>query len=600
MKRFFLTLSFVLFIIPIGMSQDLSSTVFAQCLEGESYLSFEITTDTYGYELYFEITPYDDDCGINTLAAYGNTFVGCDGGGLKVATAQDNGAFSNNSTIIREFGCIPNGTQLNIHAVDDYGDGKSVIGIRIDGFLVESFTADATSNSWTYIVNPPNNYDVKLDYDFIDELDYKINHIPPVHDIYYPLNQLTNSETYMGLTVYNTGVQTSSNVYARLNIDRFNESNDTYETVFTDTLKYGNLESNTSKIRFKKIEDTNWQTVGKFRYVYSADMDENDEDESNNSLSNSFEITENYWSKIPLNSNNELEPTNKKYFPPTMAGPNELTKYEWGSLFYFANGNEVIIDKISALLFSKSDTSVDSADVQIRIYEVNIQEDNSIRIPEDLAIVGLAIENLTHDPGNTVPFETTTFYNTSDGSPMGALKNNKLYFISIYQQQQFAPYLSDGQTTSGFYIYGNLVNHDFFSYVHGEINSKPYYNPLIIEYQSTYTSYLSGWNESPEPVLGINLKENVLKNRDYTKTTRAQVLVSPNPTNNKITISLDTTEDLDYTIIITDVTHRVIHIESTKFINNSKQIELEHLNSGVYFINISSNTDTFYQKFIKH
>ena len=64
----------------------------------------------------------------------------------------------------------------------------------------------------------------------------------------------------MGLAVHNLGIQECTNVYARLNIDKLNETN-TYETVFTDTLKYGNLTSETSKIRNKNITDTDWYSV---------------------------------------------------------------------------------------------------------------------------------------------------------------------------------------------------------------------------------------------------------------------------------------------------------------------------------------------------
>lgn len=129
--------TFFMFLI-IGLGPE---SLHSQCPESEAYLSFEITTDQYGYELYFEITPFGDVCGVNTLASYGNTYVGCDGGGLQSANAQDNGVFPNSSTTLEEYGCIALGTQINIHAIDDWGDGKSVIGVRINGFLTETFTA---------------------------------------------------------------------------------------------------------------------------------------------------------------------------------------------------------------------------------------------------------------------------------------------------------------------------------------------------------------------------------------------------------------------------------------------------------------------------
>lgn len=581
-------------IIPLLCLVFLSPAILAQCLEGEAYLSFEVTTDRYGYELYFEITPFDDPCGVNTLAAYGNTVVGCNGGGQKIATNSDNGAFGESTTAVVNYGCIPIGTQINIHAVDDWGDGKSEIGVRVNGYLVELFTADAATNSWTYTVNPPNNYDMLVDYNFEDANGWTLNHIPPVYDLYYPLSQLTNSETHMGLSVRNLGTQECTNVYARLNIDKLDEINANYVTVFTDTLKYGNIASDASKIRHKNIIDTDWYGIGKYRYVYTVHMDQTDQDESNNSLQNTFEITENYWSKTPLDNNNELALTNTTYFPGTSS---YIDAYEWGSLFYFHNGNAVIIDKVNALLYSQSSALAASADVEIRVYKVNMQG-TSLDIPKDLTFYGVAIESISHNPGNSVSLETSTIYEiASSGTTLGPLQNNGLYYISIYQQQNAPPYLSDGQTRNGFSIYGNSINQDFLSYA-SEINSIPYYNPLIIRDTGTDAVYNYGWTGGPEPALGVTLKDNPLKINDNRNTLNA--LLSPNPSNNQITLALNTAQDIDYTIVITDLSNRVIHLEKTKILNNSKQIEIAHLPSGTYFIGISSKMGDFYQKFIKN
>ena len=581
--------TFFMFLI-IGLS---SESLHSQCLEGEAYLSFEITTDQYGYELYFEITPFGDACGVNTLASYGNTYVGCDGGGLKSANAQDNGVFPNSSTTLEEYGCIALGTQINIHAIDDWGDGESVIGVRINGFLTETFTASQASHSWTYTVSAPNNYDMELDYDYSDPNGWTFNHIAPVYDLYYPLNQLTNSETHMGLAVHNLGTQKCTNVYARLNIDKLNETSNTYETVFTDTLKYGNLTSETSKIRNKNITDTDWYSVGKFRYVYSVLMDENDQDESNNSLSNTFEITEDYWSKTPLDNNNDLAVTNETYFPGTQS---YIDAYEWGSFFYFENGNDIIIDKINAVLYSYPTANIANGDVQTKIYEVNIQGDG-LDMETDLSNVGINLSTVNHNPGNSVAFEASKFYNASNGELMGALKNNTLYYISIYQQQLSPPYLNDGQVNNGFAVHGNSINQDFLVNA-SESNSFPYYSPVFITEQKDQTVYSYGFSGGPEPTLGITLRENPLSVKQ--NNALLDVSIAPIPTKNKLNINLNTLEGIDYTFVITDISNRVIYLEKSNFINNSKNINTAYLAPGTYILAIKSKTGHYSQKFVKN
>ena len=52
----------------------------AQCAAGEVAVTAEVTTDQWGYEFYWEITPQGDDCGVNTIASFGNVTVGCLGG----------------------------------------------------------------------------------------------------------------------------------------------------------------------------------------------------------------------------------------------------------------------------------------------------------------------------------------------------------------------------------------------------------------------------------------------------------------------------------------------------------------------------------------
>ena len=76
----------------------------AQCAAGEVAVTAEVTTDTWGYELYWEITPDGDDCGVNTIASFGNPGVGCAGGAAQVAANGDPGAYDNGGYDYRRFG----------------------------------------------------------------------------------------------------------------------------------------------------------------------------------------------------------------------------------------------------------------------------------------------------------------------------------------------------------------------------------------------------------------------------------------------------------------------------------------------------------------
>lgn len=109
----------------------------AQCAAGEVAVTVDVTTDTWGYELYWEVTPEGDACGVNTIFSFGNPLVGCAGGGAQTAANGDAGAYPNTLTTTEDLGCITDGTCFSIHTVDDYADGQSVLAFTIDGIAAD-------------------------------------------------------------------------------------------------------------------------------------------------------------------------------------------------------------------------------------------------------------------------------------------------------------------------------------------------------------------------------------------------------------------------------------------------------------------------------
>ena len=66
------------------------SNLFGQCPPGEVEVTIDVTTDTWGYEAYWELHPVGNSCGSATAVFVGgNPTVGCQGGGVRVAAATD-------------------------------------------------------------------------------------------------------------------------------------------------------------------------------------------------------------------------------------------------------------------------------------------------------------------------------------------------------------------------------------------------------------------------------------------------------------------------------------------------------------------------------
>ena len=63
---------------------------FAQCPTGQTEVSIDISTDNWGFEIYWELTPTGNTCGSgSTIFSGGNTAVGCN------ANSASSGGYAN-------------------------------------------------------------------------------------------------------------------------------------------------------------------------------------------------------------------------------------------------------------------------------------------------------------------------------------------------------------------------------------------------------------------------------------------------------------------------------------------------------------------------
>lgn len=131
----------------------------AQCAAGEVAVTAEVTTDTWGYELYWEITPDGDDCGVNTIASFGNPGVGCAGGAAQVAANGDPGAYDNGVMTTEDLGCMTSGVCVTIYTVDDWGDGSSAIQLFVDGIAADLISCSGAGDTTSFCPTAPASFD---------------------------------------------------------------------------------------------------------------------------------------------------------------------------------------------------------------------------------------------------------------------------------------------------------------------------------------------------------------------------------------------------------------------------------------------------------
>lgn len=144
LTRFGLFLASTFILITTNYTQ-----LYAQCADGEIELNMILTTDPWGYEVYWELYPEGSSCGQNTIASGGNALqVGCNGAGQQDATGGN--GYPSNSTINVGPICLPEGETVVLQFIDDWGDGGLSFQIYEGEQYITTFVGTGNGNTWTY------------------------------------------------------------------------------------------------------------------------------------------------------------------------------------------------------------------------------------------------------------------------------------------------------------------------------------------------------------------------------------------------------------------------------------------------------------------
>lgn len=120
----------------------------AQCDAGQTEVTFQIFTDAWGYEMYWEVVPTGQPCGEGALLSGGNGVdVGCDGEGLEGSTDT---AMDSNISFFTDPICLTIGESYDFIFVDDYGDGGITVEVYFDGALATMHIGEGFGNVWTF------------------------------------------------------------------------------------------------------------------------------------------------------------------------------------------------------------------------------------------------------------------------------------------------------------------------------------------------------------------------------------------------------------------------------------------------------------------
>ena len=142
----------------VGLS-ILSLFALAQCPIGQTEVTIDVSTDNYGYEVYWELAPTGSNCGSSVilssyyssaiLFSYGNSAVGCN------ANNVNSGGYANNSVGYEGPWCLTDGATYEILSRDGYGDGGAAFVTNIGSWPMYNFSASSASETFSFSVVPP-------------------------------------------------------------------------------------------------------------------------------------------------------------------------------------------------------------------------------------------------------------------------------------------------------------------------------------------------------------------------------------------------------------------------------------------------------------
>ena len=204
-----------------------SLLTFAQCPGGQTEVTIDVGTDNWGYEIYWELAPIGSNCGsANTIFSGGNSSVGCN------SFNASSGGYADNTTISEGPWCLTNGATYDILSRDGYGDGGAGFVVNIATFPLYTFTAGASSETFSFVVSAPPAIDGAMQhvetaaYLFIGNVDVKGK--------IKNLGSTTITSMDVNYTI-NGGATLTQNLSA-LNINPFTTYEFSHPTVWTPTI----------------------------------------------------------------------------------------------------------------------------------------------------------------------------------------------------------------------------------------------------------------------------------------------------------------------------------------------------------------------------
>ncbi|MCH2045028.1 MAG: T9SS type A sorting domain-containing protein [Saprospiraceae bacterium] len=468
----------------------------------------------------------------------------------------------------------------------------------------------------------------------VEEYDYQnASHLMPYAEI--PLSQAASDSAVIGCKViaFNRGtadILSSANPRVEIIIEKYNGL--THSVVHTETIPFtsGVNAGDTATVEFIPTYRPNEATHYRLTYMLKHDNIENNL--SDNTLSRSFKVTTDWYSKVGYADNGNL---NYDYFRSVASfapnAPDLLTTWEYGSLFYFPRGTGYLLDSIHYALYASTltDNSLNEIIVTSKIYKWNDLDGNNTvdfftgdgtaiqggdwtweafaldTIPVYANLYGSYFERKKYlaDLNNLNP--QTNAYDLPY-----ALEDDGLYFITLHQQDINNGLIDLNGQRRCFYpaVYTNVIYDTYIDDYSAEMDLSHVSAYLYTE-NTSGTNTTSGpyvrFTGQPlqfPPAIALKVTNQNLVNVQQTSPLASRFELYPNPSTDLINVELELKENVSSVqYIITDAVGRVVHMdqeESTMDKKIQKQFNVSDYSQGIYFLHCRTDKGVFSKQFI--
>jgi len=369
----------------------------------------------------------------------------------------------------------------------------------------------------------------------------------------------------LGIQVYNYGsaVQAGATVNATIigpsSTEVYNETVNLPSMNSTDTVSVFN--GNPFEFPPFNLGGIGNYPIGDYTLTYTIDLGVTDDSGYDNVYSSEFSVTDD---RLSLARNDGGEPFVNSY-------PSN-TESEYQSCMFIEDPNASLVALKGIYFAPYTDTSLyelEGAEVFINIYEWNNtwvdMDDPSITTNNDFFTQLVLIDQLDHFPASDLDNGLVQYASLT--TPI-LLEDDQRYLIC---NQTYDPNISFGYD-NGVDYGGNI---GIFRMPVGPIQVQQGTDPK--------TWFIAGWNGSPGNGIMLDLFDSNLLGINDKSIVNGKAF--PNPTNNKVTISLEANGN--GLLTITDVSGKIALNQSITLVNGQTNIDLSKLDDGVYIFNVT-------------